>query len=298
MSTLQLRSYAKINLGLQIIGRRSDGYHNIVTIFQQIGLCDELAIGVREGEPCITCNDSAVPTDERNLCWRAASLLKRSTGMGSGFHLDIKKNIPVGAGLGGGSSNAAVVLIALNELWEVHLTFGELQELAKSIGADVTFFLRGGAALGEGKGDILSAIEIPGQYWCVLVSPDINISTRWAYERVKFDLTNKDKNVKFTRLGNLGNNTLEWKDYLDNDFERIVFPLYPKLQSIKSQLNELGCFFCSLSGSGSSVFGLFKDKYAAQRAQSFFAAECQSYVVRPIHYGYEEIREVIFKQST
>ena len=173
-------AYAKINLGLNVLRKRDDGYHEIETIFQQIELADKIEIVKMAGTDSkilIECAHPLVPNNEKNICYHAASSLLNKFGISQNLKITITKKIPVGAGLGGGSSDAAVVLKAINQLCEIGLNPAELQEIARGIGADVPFFFYGGTMLATGIGDILTPVALPLNYQCVLIYPDISIST-------------------------------------------------------------------------------------------------------------------------
>ena len=177
------KSYAKINLGLHVVGKRSDGFHNIETIFHRINLFDELNIE-NSDDISISCSNPSIPTDGNNLCWKAVESLRKSLGVNNGAHITIKKNIPVGAGLGGGSSNAAAILMELPKMWNMSIEQSLLENLALQLGSDVPFFLLNSSAYAEGRGEVLQKIDLTIPYWIVLINPNIHISTPWAYHRL------------------------------------------------------------------------------------------------------------------
>ncbi|MBC7186707.1 MAG: 4-(cytidine 5'-diphospho)-2-C-methyl-D-erythritol kinase [Calditrichaeota bacterium] len=296
MAKVYLRSFAKINLGLRILGRRSDGYHDICTIFQQVSLGDDIIVEPDGEEVTVVCPHPGVAAGRDNLCWRAAAALQMATGCKRGARITLRKRIPVGAGLGGGSSNAAVVLAALNEIWGTHLGEKELLSLAAQIGSDVPFFLLGGSAIGEGRGEVLSRIELPTDYWCVLAIPNVEISTRWAYSAAKFDLTKRRKSVTFSRSAPELLDRQQWQQLLGNDFEEVVFAAYPAIAQLKAELRREGGFYCSLSGSGGAVFGLFTRREQARRARAALSRLSRAVLVRPVTYGYREVAEAVARQ--
>jgi len=296
MAIIQLRSYAKINLGLRVLGKRSDGYHDIWTIYQQVSLCDRLTLESGVGQIEVVCRSPGVASGSENLCWRAAAALQAATGSKHGVRITLRKRIPVGAGLGGGSSNAAVVLAALNELWGTGLSQAELVTLAAEIGSDVPFFIMGGCAVGQGRGEVLTPIELPKRYWCVLAIPNVEISTRWAYSAGKFDLTKSEKSVTFSCLAAELNDFRQWPGLLANDFERVVFAAHPVVAQLKTELYREGGFYCSLSGSGSAVFGLFERYDQARRARAVLSAMSSTALVRPVRYGCHEVAESVARQ--
>jgi 4-diphosphocytidyl-2-C-methyl-D-erythritol kinase len=268
LGVIRLRSYAKVNFGLTIVGRREDGYHDIETVLATIDLADTVEVESRD-EPEITveCGHPDVPTDESNLAVRAARLLARATGTRRGARVVIDKKIPVASGLGGGSSNAACTLRALNLLWGAALDQSRLQEVAAGVGSDVPFFLRGGAAVGRGRGDRLEPLRDPPRLWIVLVSPGIPISSAWAYgayRQAKTVLTNGEGRIKMAVSGFRSNDAARIGAGMYNALEPAVFSAFPELRSIKEELRAFPVLGASMSGSGSAVFGLARDEESAR----------------------------------
>src|SRR5437867_6634005 len=181
---LDIRAYAKINLGLRILRKREDGYHEIETVFHRVNIFDEIRLSPSTGIS-LTCNDPDIPVNDDNLCMRAASALRDKYAVGKGVHIELKKTIPAGAGLGGGSSDAASTLLGLNQLWKLHLDRENLEPLALRIGSDIPYFLHEGSAYATGRGEKLEDIGIDIPCWIVLVYPKIQISTAWAYQNVQ-----------------------------------------------------------------------------------------------------------------
>jgi 4-diphosphocytidyl-2-C-methyl-D-erythritol kinase len=283
---VEYSAYAKINLGLNVLHKRNDGYHEIETIFQQISLADKIEImkmAGAENKIQIECAHSLVPNNEKNICYLAASLLLNKFGITQNFKIKITKNIPVGAGLGGGSSDAAVVLMGLNRLCQLDLTQVELQDSARKIGADVSFFIYGGTMLATGIGEILEPVKLPLDYQCVLIYPDISISTPWVYKNFKINLTNTKKKIKLASLFFRQIHLDEFAYFFKNDLEDVVFPDYPKIRELKTKLLDTGALFASMSGSGSSVFGIFPPdfKFAHNFAENF-NPEYDIYHVSPL----------------
>jgi len=275
-------AYAKVNLGLRVLGRREDGYHELETIFQEISVRDVLTIAVQPEGITIGCSDPVIPVDEGNLAWRAADLLRRSAGIGLGCNIQIKKNIPTGAGLGGGSSDAAATLKALNREWGLHWPLERLLPLAAELGSDVPFFLRGGCALGRGRGEILQPLAIPQGWWGVLVYPNLTISTRWVYENANFDLTKSLKNSKFYSLTGFADKLSDWDIHLVNDLEPVVFNKYPYLKKLVDGFKRAGAFYARMSGSGSAIFGLFLDKSDALSALAGTESSHTTFLFHPV----------------
>lgn len=290
MNLLRLPSYAKINFGLLIKSKRSDGFHEIETILQQIDLKDELELQAKD-EPDITfyCESPGIPTGSANSCVRAAKLLKQVEGVQKGARIVLKKSIPAGTGLGGGSSNAAVVLLGLNKLWCLNLKLERLTALACQLGSDVPFFIQGGTALARGRGEILIPCNIQGNFTILIVIPPISVSTRWAYGQVNLSLTMNKKNIKFKHFKGINYLDKEFLSSLNNDLETIVFKRHPVLSVIKQELYQKDAIFASMSGSGSAIFGIFQGKKEALEAKEFFQNRYFVVVSRPISWGFEQL---------
>ncbi|MBN2412307.1 4-(cytidine 5'-diphospho)-2-C-methyl-D-erythritol kinase [candidate division KSB1 bacterium] len=278
-------SFAKINLGLRILGKRNDGFHEIETVFQTINLKDEIEFCPVDNELKLTSDSSFCPSGQTNLVFKAATLLKKHTNTSKGCHIILKKKIPVGAGLGGGSSNAATTLVALNKIWNTGLTIKELKNLASQLGSDVPFFLYGGIALGNGRGEKLTQINSAPDYWGVLVCPNLQILSKWAYQQFNFNLTKSFKRSKFSVLTRNFPEFEIWNSLLVNDFENIVFNSYPELRTILNDLNQNGAFYARMSGSGSTLFGLFEKREMAQTAQNYFQKSFQTFVFQPVYHN-------------
>lgn len=260
---MTVRSFAKINLGLEIVRKRPDGYHDIRTLFQTITLADEL---VFEPAPAGTLelegDDPGVAWDRTNLVHRAAALLRRASGTDAGVRISVRKSVPAGRGLGGGSSNAAATLLALDAMWGLGLGAAGLAPLARSLGADVPFFLKGGLCLGEGIGDRLTPLADLAPLPCLLVFPPFSIPTPSIYAGVDPALTSPGKDSKIVRF-------LESGDFglLENDLERVIFRAYPETERWKSFFREQGALVSQVSGSGSAVYGIFPDTESAAAAR-------------------------------
>jgi len=293
MADLTLPSYAKINVGLRIIRKRTDGFHELDTILTQIDLHDELSF-TAQATPNIslTCTRTDLPTDESNLCVRAAKLLQRSQNVTSGVHMELSKHIPMGAGLGGGSSNAAVVLLGLNKLWRLNLNAEQLEELASQLGSDVPFFIRGGSARATGRGEMLAPVNLQIQRPIVIVYPQITISTNWAYSQVNLDLTKTKKNITLPHFeGSVVDSKASFSSF-KNDFEAFIFPAYPELSKIKALLDTNGALFSSLSGSGSALFGIFDERNQAEKVATRFKNECVTFVAHQKDWGFKNVQRI------
>lgn len=265
---MHVKAYAKINLGLHIVGKRPDGFHNIETVFHRINLFDEITL--RENDTiAVTTHTGTIPTNDQNLCWKAVELLQQVFQTTHGVAIDIAKNIPVGAGLGGGSSDAAVMLRAVPALWGKHLDAKTANDLALKLGSDVPFFLGTYSAYAEGRGEKLSFTHLDLPYWIVLVNPGIHVSTPWAYAALA-----EKRNGTFPRRTTLGKrfslSALQCITTSDNDFEEVVFEAHPEIGAIKKKLLAHKAVHALMSGSGSSVFGLFDHEADARKAMSAF----------------------------
>jgi 4-diphosphocytidyl-2-C-methyl-D-erythritol kinase len=247
---ITLKSYAKINLGLEVVSKRADGYHNLKTVFQTIDLFDTIEIKENpSGKLHLGGDDPAVAWDERNTIFRAVAAISRNYNLHQGFDIAVKKKIPAGSGLGGGSSNAAVILLFLNRYFKLDLPLETLIRLGTEIGADVPFFLVGGTVLGEGIGDRMTALPDLEEKRVDLVIPPINVPTGLIFSR--FSLTSKPIKSKIDTF--VCSKSLK---ILENNLEKITFELFPGVGMIKEKMQSLGYELVLMSGSGSAVFGL------------------------------------------
>lgn len=294
MKALPFPAYAKINVGLRILGRREDGYHNLDTNFLQISLHDTLFFE-RTAAPVfeLSCNWPELAAGGANLCEHAYRMLVEASVQPLGVRLRLEKRIPTGAGLGGGSSDAAVTLLALNQLWQLDLPVSRLEELALQLGSDVPFFLRGGYCHGQGRGEILSTIDPLPEYWILVVAPPVSVSTSWAYQNVKFGLTNGQKSSTFSAFKLKINESSHLGERVHNDFEAIVFERYPELAAIKQQLLSGKALAASMSGSGSTVYGVFETQEAAQQTQRLFQDQHKTFLARPVQWGKRELDQYV-----
>lgn len=270
---LQLFAPAKINLGLQIIGKRNDGYHNIHSLFFPIkSIADILTIELAQSVTLI-CSQELDISNENNIVWKAANLLKQRYNIDMGAKISLQKNIPHGAGLGGGSSDAATILKGLQLLWNIDISPKELSEIASELGSDVPFFLQDHPALIQGRGEIVHPFIFSCEWTILIVFPALYSNTSRAYAGL--DNSNFPKiEVNFVdALQQSKDDCSKMKDLLFNDFEYSIFTLFPELAEIKSQLYTQGAFFASMSGSGSTMFGLFLDTTTAHKAKSAFLAQ-------------------------
>jgi 4-diphosphocytidyl-2-C-methyl-D-erythritol kinase len=247
---------AKINLGLAVHRRRSDGYHDISTIFLKVSLTDTLCFEEIPRDIVVQCDHPEVPSDARNLVYQAAVTLQ-SLAPRRGVRLRLQKTIPVAAGLGGGSSDAAATLLGLNTLWELRLSQDELARYAERLGADVPFFLLPTvAALGRGRGDELEPLVYPRNFFLVLVNPRLAVSTAWAYERLRFELTGLMNNTNILRQHLESGDLASLGGAFFNDLENVVLPRFPDVREVKTALTHPGVYGVCMSGSGPTVYAL------------------------------------------
>jgi 4-diphosphocytidyl-2-C-methyl-D-erythritol kinase len=245
---------AKINLGLNIVAKRPDGFHNIETCFIPIEICDILEFVEHNKKPAITITGIDVPGNPtENICLKAWELLHANYNIAS-VKIHLHKNIPVGAGLGGGSADAAFMIKGLNDFFKLGLTIDQLEEYASKLGSDCAFFIRNTPAFAEGRGEILTPVKIDiRNYKIILVNPGIHVSTREAYSLVN------PKRPLNQLMEFLEKPLTTWQHAIINDFEEGVFSKYPEIAEIKKFLIQQGAVYASMSGSGSSVYGIFRD---------------------------------------
>ena len=256
-------SPAKVNLVLRVLGRRTDGYHDILSLMQRISLCDEMLFSPRPGGIVVRCPDSSLPEDGGNIAYRAAAAFFSRAETPPGVEITIRKRIPVAAGLGGGSSNAATTLLALNEIAGYPLTREELVRMGTDLGADVPFFIFGDTAWASGIGDhLIEAAPLP-RIRFVLVNPGFAVSTKMVYQSLNLGLTNQAISYSIPRFSTLE----DLIGGLTNDLERVTVRRHPVLDHIKTLLLENGARGALMSGSGPTVFGIFTDESSALQAE-------------------------------
>jgi len=277
------RAPAKINLGLHIVGKRPDGYHNLISLMVPVNLCDELEFELVPKGIEIRCPNSDLPTNENNLVHRAAQVVLDASRSDIGVRIELTKNIPISAGLGGGSSDAATTLMVVNQMLGNPLKHEDLYHHAANVGADVPFFLLGRWAVAQGIGDSLTPVDNVPTLWTVLMHPHFPVSTRWAYENLT--LTTRPNGSKFNSLGStsaeemsvshqklLERQQLAIEDILPlliNDFEPLVFGRYPELHDLRNALLAAGARAVPMTGSGPTLVGLFTSESKARAAYDF-----------------------------
>jgi 4-diphosphocytidyl-2-C-methyl-D-erythritol kinase len=281
MRQLHTLAPAKINVSLRIVGRRSDGYHLLNSLMIPVSLYDEIQVQIDEGSNgiALTCSDPAIPADETNVAYKAAALLCREYAVTPTIRLSVHKRIPVGAGLGGGSSNAAAVLKSLNTLLALGLSEKQLCQLGARLGADIPFFIPCRPARVEGIGEILTFIPPLPHRWLVLVVPPFGVSTPWAYRQFD-ELSSHATRIK--ELSNAASGQWPTQGLFINDLELAVLPTYMQLATIKAMLLDLRAEGALMSGSGSAVFGLFSDRDLAENASVVLTDQGRTFLVEPL----------------
>ena len=267
-TSLSFPSFAKINWYLQILGKRADGYHEVLTVLQTVSLHDDLTFDLRDdGKIVLSCDNPEIPLDESNLIVKAALALQAHLHCTLGAEIKLTKRIPTKAGLGGASSNAAVTLMALNILWRGGLNAPDFIRISSDLGADVRFFLEGGRGIATGTGTDVSVIEDLSREHLIIVTPNAKVSTANAYASLNAgSLTTSESNsiLSNSLAGQFSADSRQWP--LRNDFERVIFEIEPEIERAKMALLEAGARGALLAGSGSSVFGVFNDEVARDRA--------------------------------
>ncbi|MCX6357258.1 MAG: 4-(cytidine 5'-diphospho)-2-C-methyl-D-erythritol kinase [Candidatus Aureabacteria bacterium] len=264
-SPLTVRCPAKINLYLDVRGRRPDGYHEICTVMQTVDVCDELLIEARDSEISMACDSALLPADPANLVWRAAELLRRETRVCGGAHLGLMKRIPVAAGLGGGSSDAAGALRGLNLLWRLNLYDAALESMAARVGSDVPFFIRGGTALCTGRGEKIAPIPPAASYPIVIVTPPILVSTPAVYASLLPEPSPPPSRATEFLAALASGDPALLAAKLYNRLEANTGAHMGEVEKIKRTLLAAGALGASMSGSGPSVFGIAGDLGRAKR---------------------------------
>lgn len=273
MQTLQLKARAKINLGLDVLRRLENGYHEVKMVMQTVDICDVLSFERLE-EDCIkvSTNKEELPADESNLIYKAAKLMKTAYGIEGGVSVKLEKNIPIAAGMAGGSTDAAATIHGMDQLFGLGLSLEEKQKLGVKIGADVPYCLMGGTALSEGIGEVLTALPAVPLGYLVVAKPDINVSTKFVYENLHANsLTyhpDIDGMVDSIRKGSLEGIA----ERMGNVLETVTTKHYPIIEEMKAFLRQQGAMNALMSGSGPTVFGIFKEEETAKKA---YAAMCE-----------------------
>jgi len=262
---IKIYARAKINLSLDVVGKRADGYHELQMIMQQVDLYDEVDIRKTESGISLRTDCDFVPDDDRNIAYQAARLLIERYRLNGGVAIDIKKNIPVAAGLAGGSADAAAVLQGMNRLWKLELSQQELMQIGLELGTDVPFCILGGAALAEGIGEKLTPIQ-GIDHWVLLCKPNIGVSTKEVYRNLDWEAIQEHPDTPRLLKAVEEGNIYEVAGGLCNVLETVTMRMHPIVKDIKTKMMEYGALGSLMSGSGPTVFGLYKDYTKAKSA--------------------------------
>ena len=270
MDKLELKSLGKINLGLDVLGVRDDGYHEVRMVMQTVYLYDDVMI-TKSKEAGITLSSNLyfLPTDERNIAYKAAQLLMEEFGITEGISIRLQKRIPVSAGMAGGSSNAATVLFGVNRMFHLGLSTEQLMERAVTLGADVPYCVMRGTVLAEGIGEELTTLPPMPKCYILIAKPSFSVSTKWVYETLDATKDIVHPNIDAIMEGLQEENLQKIADNMGNVLEDVTIEKYPVIEEIKSQMKKAGALNAMMSGSGPTVFGIFAKRVDAKKAQNF-----------------------------
>jgi 4-diphosphocytidyl-2-C-methyl-D-erythritol kinase len=280
MEEIKVESPSKINIGLNVVEKRNDGFHNLQTVFYPLLLADKLVFQKSDNLKLIS-DSKKIEELNDNLILEAIKLIENETGLKIKVKISLEKNIPIGAGLGGGSSNAAATLKGINKLYELKLDYKNISDLALKLGSDVPFFLSAVPSYGESRGEKLIPLNLEIQYPILVINPGINISTRWAFEKI----IQSKPNYNLIQLLSGKLDFTEIRNQVKNDFEPIVFKEYPVIGKIKKDLYEKGANFALMSGTGSTVYGIFSNLQKALYAEEYFQQSYFTFLNNPFDKG-------------
>lgn len=270
MDSIRLKARAKINLGLDVLGKREDGYHEVRMVMQTIGIYDRLILTkIPEEEIRITSNLAFLPVNENNLIYKAIKLLKDEYHFPGGVSVDLNKFIPVAAGMGGGSTDAASTMFGVNRLFGLNLSMGKMMELGVRLGADVPYCVMRGTALAEGIGEKLTRITPVPHMWILIAKPQINVSTRLVYEQLDMGGIQKHPDIDGIIRAIEAQDVVRIAQSMGNVLENVTVPLYPVIETIKQDMLSHGAINAMMSGSGPTVFGIFPDEQTTLACQAF-----------------------------
>ena len=274
MNSYQIKAFAKINLGLDVVRRLENGYHEVRMIMQTVGICDELTLNRTEAGITVTTDHEELPTDDNNLIYKAARIMMETYQLPGGVHIHLQKNIPIAAGMAGGSTDAAATFKGISRLFDLEVPLAELMRLGVQVGADVPYCILGGTALAEGIGEKLTSLEPAPDCYVLVAKPPVNVSTKYVYEHLDAEgiavHPDIDGMVEAIRKESLQ----EILDRMSNVLEGVTVRKHPQIQELKQRMKDLGALNSLMSGSGPTVFGIFTDERTAQEA---FAQMQQEY---------------------
>lgn len=269
----QIKAYGKINLGLDVLGKLPSGYHEVRMVMQTVGIYDELTFEKTEGGIEIITDAAELSTGEDNLIYKAARLMKEKYHIREGIRIHLQKNIPIAAGMAGGSTDAAAAMKGISRLFDLDIGLLELMEAGVEIGADVPYCVIGGTALAEGIGEKLTPLELAPECYVLVAKPDINVSTKYVYEHLDMGKIEKHPDID-GMLEAIGIGSLQGiLDRMENVLETVTIPAYPVIGELKQRMKELGAVNSLMSGSGPTVFGIFLERHTAQAALDRLAQE-------------------------
>ncbi len=279
MDSYQIKAFAKINLGLDVVGRLENGYHEVRMVMQTIGIYDELTLTKTAEGIRVTTDREELPTDEGNLVYKAARIMMDEYHICGGIHIHLKKNIPIAAGMAGGSSDAAATFKGMNRLYDLDCTLEELMRLGVRVGADVPYCILGGTALAEGIGEKLTSLNPAPECFVLVVNPGISVSTKYVYEQLDAMSSYEHPPID-TMVEAIWEESLQGiLDSMGNVLENVTAEKYPVIEQIKNRMKELGALNSLMSGSGPTVFGIFVDERLAREAFERMRREEPSYKV-------------------
>jgi 4-diphosphocytidyl-2-C-methyl-D-erythritol kinase len=281
MKKIELNSPAKINIGLNIVSKRKDGYHDLETIFYPLLLSDKMSFEQSNSTMLVT-NSFEINALDSNLITDSIKLMENELKRELHVNVNLQKNIPIGAGLGGGSSNAATTLKAINQLYNLNLDYKALASFALQLGSDVPYFLTPVPSYATSRGELLTRFKLSLGYSILLVNPGIHISTKWAFKKI---IPGKNKSSLKALIEKSKMDLETMKEYVTNDFEEIVFREYPEVKNIKHKLYEYGAEFALMTGTGSTVFGIFRNLQKARKAEETFSQSNYTYLNNPFETG-------------
>ncbi len=262
----QIKAYGKINLGLDVVGKLPDGYHEVKMVMQTVGIYDELTFERTESGIEITTDSPELPADENNLIYKAAKLMKDRYHIREGIRIHLQKNIPIAAGMAGGSTDAAATMKGINRMFGLDISLLELMKTGVDIGADVPYCVIGGTALAEGIGEKLTPLELAPECYVLVAKPDISVSTKYVYEHLDMERIEEHPDID-GMVEAIGRGSLQGiLDRMGNVLETVTIPAYPVIHELKQRMKELGAVNSLMSGSGPTVFGIFLEKRVAQVA--------------------------------
>lgn len=293
MRRIVLKAYAKINWALDVLGKRPDGYHDVEMVMQSVDLWDIVSLSEKDRGISVSCRMDGIPVDETNMAYRAAALVKERFNIEKGVAIELQKNIPVAAGMAGGSADAAAVLVGLNKMWKLNLDKKDLMVMASVIGSDVPFCIVGGTALARGRGEEITALSPVEGIWLVLVTLEQFISTAEVYGKLDLHRVSLKPNIPVMV------DSLRRRDFggiarnMANVLEKVTVELCPQINKVKDDIMKQGAIGCCMSGSGPTVYGLFEDERIARKAYAALNQKySQCFIVQTTGLGVQVVEEV------